>query len=76
MVANTSTLAAKIILLNPIAQAIQDARYNLITTQSITVWNYFENPFMMIMPIILVIFVLLIGSIYFRRKSKFFAEEI
>jgi len=76
MVANTSTLAAKIILLNPIAQAIQDARYNLITTQSITVWNYFENPFMMIVPIILVISVLLIGSIYFRRKSKFFAEEI
>jgi len=76
MVANTSTLAAKIILLNPIAQAIQDARYNLITTQSITVWNYFENPFMMITPIILVISVLLIGSIYFRRKSKFFAEEI
>ena len=53
MVANSSGLAAKVILLNPIAQAIQDVRYNLITTETLTV-----------------------AALYFRRKSKFFAEEV
>ena len=75
MVANTSAIAAKIILLNPIAQAIQDIRYNLITTETITTWNYVHNPAVVI-PIIIIIFVLAFGAITFRRKSKFFAEEV
>lgn len=76
MVANSSTLAAKIILLNPIAQAIQDVRYNLITTESVTAWNFLESPILMAIPILVVVVVLVWGSIYFRKKSKFFAEEI
>ena len=36
MVAATSTVAAKIILLNPISQAIQDIRFGLITHETIT----------------------------------------
>lgn len=76
MIANTSAIAAKIILLNPIAQVIQDVRYNLITTETITVWNYFQNPVAMIIPIVIVLAVLSVGAVYFRRASKFFAEEI
>lgn len=76
MVAQSSELAAKIILLNPIAQAIQDIRYNLITPETITTWNYLNNPVAMILPIILVVIVLVIAALYFRRKSKFFAEEV
>ncbi|MBR2795641.1 ABC transporter permease [Candidatus Saccharibacteria bacterium] len=75
MVASTSTLAAKIILLNPIAQAIQDVRYNLITTETITTWNYIFNP-SVIVPLVIVSVVLVFGAITFRRKSKFFAEEV
>ena len=76
MVANTSVLAAKVILLNPISQAIQDIRYNLITTESITTWNFGLNDFLKILPIILVVFLLIFASFYFRKKSKFFAEDI
>ncbi len=76
MVANSSMLAAKIILLNPIAQAIQDVRYSLITTEATTTWNFFNNPIVMAIPIVIVVIILIVGSIYFRRKSKFFAEEI
>lgn len=76
MVASSSTLAAKIILLNPIAQAIQDVRHNLITVEAITTWNYLESPVMKVLPIILVIILLVIAALYFRRKSKFFAEEV
>ncbi|MBQ2560006.1 MAG: ABC transporter permease, partial [Fibrobacter sp.] len=76
MVASTSALAAKIILLNPIAQAIQDIRFNLITTETITTWNYVQTPHLIIIPIFIVIIILAIGALIFRRKSKFFAEEV
>lgn len=76
MVASTSTLAAKIILLNPISQAIQDVRYNLITPETITTWNYLSDPIVKILPIILVVILLILAALYFRKKSKFFAEEI
>lgn len=76
MVANSSVLAAKIILLNPIAQAIQDVRYNLITAETTTTWNFLSNPLVMIIPVAIVVVLLIVGSLYFRKKSKFFAEEI
>lgn len=76
MVVSTSELAAKVILLNPIAQAIQDIRYNLITTETITTWNFIHNPFLIILPIIIVAVILIFGALVFRKKSKFFAEEI
>ena len=76
MVASSSELAAKIILLNPIAQAIQDIRFNLITTETVTIWNFFQNQAAAIIPIILVLGVLVVGAVIFRKKSKFFAEEV
>ena len=75
MVAATSTLAAKVILLNPVAQVIQDVRYNLITTETVTTWNFIGNPIIKIIPIILVFVVLCLAAFYFRKKSKYFAEE-
>ena len=76
MVANSSVIFAKIILLNPIAQIIQDVRYFLITSETTTTWNFFEHPIIIFVPIGIVLFLLVVGSIYFRRKSKFFAEEL
>ena len=76
MVASSSVLAAKIILINPIAQCIQDIRYNLITTETITTWNYLNNNFLKALPIILIILILVRAAFYFRKKSRFFAEEI
>ncbi len=75
MVAASSELAAKIILINPISQAIQDIRFGLITSETITTWNYILNPAVIIPPLI-TISILIIGAIVFRRKSKFFAEEV
>ncbi len=76
MVAEVNAVAAKILLLNPIAQTIQDIRYNLITDQTITMWNYVGNPLFMIVPILIIVLVLGFGAIVFRRKSKYFAEEV
>lgn len=78
MIAVTSETAAKILLVNPIAQVIQDARYLMISTDTVTTWNYVgeEHFFWKLVPIIIVIIVLIWGSWYFRKKSKKFAEEI
>lgn len=76
MVAETSIKAAKIILLNPISQAIQDIRFGLITHETITTWNYIGNKIFSFIPIIITITILIIGALVFRRKSKFFAEEV
>lgn len=78
MIAESSTIAAKVILINPISQIIQDIRYCLITDQTITTWSYVGENFFLwkLIPIIIVIIVLIWGSWYFRKKSKQFAEEI
>lgn len=76
MVMSVSPVAAKIILLNPITQAIQDIRYNLITTETATTWGTFSNLWLQILPIVLITLLLIIAALYFRKKSKFFAEEI
>ena len=78
MVATASTTAAKIILLNPIAQVIQDLRYSIVTTEAITTWSYVgeENPIWKFIPLVIVLIILTWGSWYFRKKSKKFAEEI
>lgn len=76
MVAETSSTAAKIILLNPISQCIQDIRYFLITQETITTWNYVDNKFLAMVPIFIIIVLLVVGALIFRKKSKFFAEEV
>lgn len=75
MVASTSELAAKIILVNPISQCIQDIRYLLITNETITTWNYIHGPLIIVPPLV-IITTLIIGAFIFRKKSKFFAEEV
>ena len=76
MVADSSILAARIILLNPIAQIIQDVRYNLITDTTITTWNYYGSWQSKLIPIIIVVVIVVAGAVYFRKKSKYFAEEV
>ncbi len=76
MVTETSITAAKVLLLNPIAQAIQDIRYNLITPETVTTWNFIGNPWLQVFPIFLIIIILIFAAFYFRKKSRFFAEEI
>ena len=76
MVVAYSPLAANILMLNPIAQVIQDVRYNLITTETLTVWNLFENPLFCVIPLCNVVIFTTLGILVFNRKSKYFAEEI
>ena len=68
------TLAAKVILLNPIAQVIQDVRFNLITDTTVTTWSMIGAYGLL--SILIVVIVLALAAIFFRRKSRRFAEEV
>lgn len=67
--------AAKLLLLNPVAQVIQDARYVLVTHDTLTVWNLFGN-WKEFLPFIIIAITLVLAVYYFRKHSKYFAEEI
>lgn len=71
-----SEFAAKLLMLNPIAQAIQDARYSLITHNSVTTWGIFHNIWYAMIPLIIVVIVFIVGVFYFKKHSKGFAEAI
>ena len=75
MVTETSVLAGKIMLLNPVAQIIQDVRNNLITPETITTWEI-GGVGWGLLSIGMVILVLVIAILYFRKKAKYFAEEV
>jgi len=70
-------VAAKFLILNPMAQIIQDSRYVLITHETETVGTvYGGDKWIWGIPIGITILVALIAGTYFRRCSKFFAEEV
>lgn len=72
----TNVTLQKIILLNPMSQAIQDARYSLITHATITPNKLFQGGWHELIPFLIVIVILIIGVLYFRNQSKYFAENI
>lgn len=71
-------LAQKLILLNPIAQAIQDARYSVVSHDDtiITIHKVFEGGWYRLIPFAIVLTALLVGLTYFRAKSPTFAEDL
>lgn len=71
-----SSLAGKIIMLNPMAQLIQDARAVLVTNQATTITNIYGNAYARLIPIAIVLALAVIAVIYFKKRSPHFAEEI
>ncbi len=65
---------AKIMMLNPIALAIQDIRHNLIAHETPTFWTLFENYWFALIPILITTLLVAFGLWYFNKNSKKFAE--
>jgi ABC-2 type transport system permease protein len=74
----TNVSYQKILLLNPMAQAIQDARYVTVTHSSklITISRVFDGGWYMLVPFAIVIVVLIGGIAYFKKEAPLFAENI
>lgn len=72
-ISNTSLLAAKLVMLNPMAQIIQDLRYILIDPANTTVWQLVKLPYLAI-PYLLPVVIFCLGFWYFNKHAKRFAE--
>lgn len=72
----TNETFQKLIMLNPMAKAIQDARFVTVTEQTLTTSKVFEGGAYQLIPVAVTGIVLLLGVAYFRKESKFFAENI
>ncbi len=70
-----SVIIQKILLLNPIAMAIQDARFNLVTQTTVTTESLLNFPWT-ILPIAITIGIFIFGITYFKSQSSTFAENI
>jgi ABC-2 type transport system permease protein len=72
----TNVLFQKIILLNPIAQALQDARYAMITRATTIPQTVFNGGWYQYIPFVIVVLIFVGGSAYFKKQSRHFAEDI
>jgi len=61
--------------INPLAQIMQDARYFIVTETSTTIWSTVTSLKVLI-PFAIVILFAIVGGWYFKRQSKYFAEDI
>jgi ABC-type polysaccharide/polyol phosphate export permease len=68
----TNELFQKLLLLNPMAQAIQDARYDAVTTVTLTP----SGMWWQLAPLAIVLVVFVGGILYFKKHSASFAEDI
>lgn len=63
--------------MNPIVQIAQDARAALISGgANITIWNTVDNPFVRLLPFVAIVAICIIGFTYFKKRSKYFAEDL
>ncbi len=68
--------AQKIIMLSPLSQTIQDIRYLMVSEKTVTIGSIYNNEWMRAIPVVLSVVLLLASLQYFKRMSKYFAEEI
>jgi ABC-2 type transport system permease protein len=67
---------AKISILNPMAQIIQDLRWSLVTRETMTIGQLWEHWYIWLIPISFVLLTLVSGIWYFRSRQARFAEEV
>lgn len=63
------------LLMNPMAQIIQDARYSFVTHTTITVWHR-ERFVVAIIPVLFVLALSVVSFLYFKKQSIEFAENL
>lgn len=75
MIVSQSELAAKLIMFSPVAQVIQDARYFVVTADSIRLTDV-ASGVVIWMPFVIIIATSLLAILYFKRSQGRFAELV
>lgn len=68
------TGVAKIMMMNPIAQVVQDLRHHIVFDGATISWDIYDNKWMVAVPYLISIVVFIIGYTIFKKNSKKFAE--
>jgi ABC-2 type transport system permease protein len=76
LVMGMSMMAAKVLMLNPMAQIIQDGRAFLVTDQTQTIATIYGSQWARLIPVTIVLVTALVSVWYFRKRSPYFAEEV
>ena len=76
MVLEMNAQAGKLLMLSPVAQAIQDARYFLITHQTTTIADIFDKWQYIAIPFVVTVVIIVLASWYFKKSQKYFAENV
>ena len=76
-VTERSERLAQLLLLNPVAQVIQDARHVFISSDAQTLFSISGGEwYIALIPVAISIIVFIAGAIYFRKQSPTFAENV
>lgn len=70
-------IAAQVLMLSPIAALFQLARAQVVGHDNVvTADQLFDNPIYIAIPYIIVVGVLVLATVYFKRNQKYFAEKV
>lgn len=72
----TNETVQKIVMLNPLAQAIQGARNVFVTPETSTIGEVWGSSSIFLLPTVVSIVLLMIGVHFFRKESRYFAENL
>ncbi len=76
MIVDRNPAIAKLLMLNPVAQTIQDLRYTMVSHEMPTLISVSQQPWLAMIPILLSCIVFVGGAMYFRKHSPDFAENV
>ncbi len=69
-------LYQKLLMVSPVATAIQDARYAVVTHATTTINHVYGSQTYRLIPYGITIVTFLIGVFYFKKEAKYFAENL
>lgn len=75
-ITSKSVLVAKLMMVNPLAQIIQDSRYALVTNKTTTISSIYGHQSARLWPLLIVGLAALTAIIYFKKRAPFFAEDV
>ena len=72
----TKAWAQKLLMVNPVAQAIQGARNVFVTNQTITIGNVYNSKYAFLLPVAITLIILAAGLLFFKKEAPNFAENL
>ena len=76
MVTDKAPWAAQLLLLNPVAQAMHDIRWLVVTEETQTLSSLSHNVWIALIPVGITIATALFAIWFFKKRSPYFAEEV